>query len=97
MLKILFMLMQIFGKYILIVEMSSLNFFNINRSDANRDLFIDFSKIFAKFIPVKKIEEKSDLLRRLEGSRCEGNNPDAIFVMMLNVMGVQMVIRILEL
>ena len=54
-------------------------FFNINRSDANRDLFIDFSTIFAKFIPVKKIEEKSDLIRILQGSRCEGNNPNAIF------------------
>lgn len=55
------------------------NFFNINRGNANRNLFVDFSEIFSKFIPDKKYEEKQGLIQRLQGSRCEGNNPNAIY------------------
>ena len=55
------------------------NFFGISSGNANRDLFIDFSDIFSKFIPSVKQEVKSGLLRKLQGSRCEGNNPKAIY------------------
>ena len=55
------------------------NFFNINRGNANRNLFVDFSEIFSKFIPDKKYEEKQGLIQRIQGSRCEGNNPNAIY------------------
>lgn len=55
------------------------NFFNINRGNANRNLFVDFSEIFSKFIPDKKYEEKQGLIQRLQGSRCEGDNPNAIY------------------
>ena len=33
------------------------DFFNINKGTGNRDLFVDFSKIFLTFIPNKKYEE----------------------------------------
>lgn len=55
------------------------NFFNINRGSQNRNLFVDFSEIFSKFIPDKKYEEKQGLIKQLQGSRCEGNNPNAIY------------------
>ena len=55
------------------------NFFNINRGNANRNLFVDFSEIFSKFIPDKKYEEKQGLIQQLQGSRCERNNPNAIY------------------
>ena len=35
------------------------NFFGISIGDANRNLFIDFSDIFSKFIPSVKQEVKS--------------------------------------
>ena len=54
-------------------------FFNINSDDANRDLFVDFSEIFSGFIPDEKYEEKQGLIQRLQGSRCEGNNPNAVY------------------
>lgn len=34
------------------------NFFNINRGNANRNLFVDFYEIFSKFKPDKKREER---------------------------------------
>ena len=46
MLKILFMLMQIFGKYILIVEMSSLNFL----ISIEAMLIVTYLLIFRKFL-----------------------------------------------
>lgn len=55
------------------------NFFNINRGNANRNLFVDFSEIFSTFIPDKKLEEKQGLIQQLQGSRCEGNNPNSIY------------------
>lgn len=55
------------------------NFFNINRGNANRNLFVDFSEIFSKYIPDKKYEEKKGLIQQLQGSRCEGNNPNALY------------------
>lgn len=55
------------------------NFFNINRGNANRNLFVDFSEIFSKFIPDKKYEEKQGLIQQIQGSRCERNNPNAIY------------------
>lgn len=55
------------------------NFFKIKRGNANRDLFVDFSEIFSKFIPDEKHEEKQGLIQQLQGSRCEGNNPNAIY------------------
>jgi hypothetical protein len=54
-------------------------FFKIKRGNANRNLFLDFSEIFSKFIPDEKHEEKQGLIRQLQGSRCEGNNPNAIY------------------
>ena len=33
------------------------NFFNINRGNANRNLFVDFSEIFSKFIPDKSMKK----------------------------------------
>ena len=65
------------------VHFNSLNefadFFNINKGTAIRNLFVDFSEIFSKFIPDKKYEEKQGLIQQLQGSRCEGNNPNAIY------------------
>lgn len=55
------------------------DFFNIEIKDANRNLFLDFSKIFSKYIPDKKVDNKSELLRKLQGSRCEGNDIDSIY------------------
>ena len=55
------------------------HFFNIRKGLANRNLFEDFSEIFSKFIPDNKMEEKEGLLRQLQGSRCEGNDPNAIY------------------
>jgi hypothetical protein len=55
------------------------NFFNVKRGSANRNLFLDFSEIFAEFIPNSRNEDKSDEERRLIGSRAEGNNPNAIY------------------
>lgn len=54
-------------------------FFHVQIGSANRDLFKDFSKCFAGFIPVEKKLEKSNIERRLMGSRAEGNNPMAIY------------------
>lgn len=57
-----------------------INFFNITGRNANRELFLDFSKYFASFIPTEKIEFKDNPIeRRLLASRCERNNPKAIY------------------
>ncbi len=65
------------------VEFASNNefcdFFKIEKGNANRDLFDDFSDKFAKFIPKEKVIIKNAEARRLIGSRAEGNNPNAIF------------------
>lgn len=65
------------------VHFNSLNevvdFFNINKGTGNRNLFVDFSEIFSTFIPDEKHEEKQGLIQRLQGSRCEGNNPNSIY------------------
>lgn len=65
------------------VHFKSLNefsdFFHISMGSDNRSLFVDFSEIFSKFIPDKKYEEKEELIRKLQGSRCEGNNHNAIY------------------
>lgn len=53
-------------------------FFGIEIKGANRDIFKDFSKIFADFIPKEKIINKSNVERKLIGSRAEGDNPKAI-------------------
>ena len=55
------------------------NFFNINRGSANRNLFKDFSEIFSGYIPDEKHEEKHGIIQQIQGSRCEGNNPNAIY------------------
>lgn len=55
------------------------NFFGVEKRNANRDLFKDFSKLFADFIPKEKKLNKSDTERKLIGSRAEGNNPRAIY------------------
>lgn len=55
------------------------NFFNIENRFANRDLFNDFSGIFATYIPKEKIINKNEIERRMIGSRVEGENPNAIY------------------
>ncbi len=55
------------------------NFFGVERRNANRDLFEDFSEIFSHFIPKEKIINKSEIERNLIGRRAEGNNPNAIY------------------
>ncbi len=55
------------------------NFFNIEIGDAKRPLFIDFSNIFEPQIPTETKEEKEDVLRCIQASRCEPNNPKAIY------------------
>lgn len=55
------------------------DFFNIEIKNANRNLFLDFSKIFSKYIPDKKVDNKSELLCKLQGSRCEDNDLDSIY------------------
>ncbi|UDN58783.1 MULTISPECIES: DUF6037 family protein [unclassified Clostridioides] len=55
------------------------DFFGIKDRFANRDLFNDFSEIFAKYIPEEKIINKSDVERRIIGSKVEGGNPNAIY------------------
>ncbi len=55
------------------------DFFCVERGNANRDLFKDFSRIFASFIPKEKVINKSDKEKNLIGSRAEGNNPNAIY------------------
>ncbi|WP_434131217.1 DUF6037 family protein [Sporomusa sphaeroides] len=55
------------------------NFFDVERGNANRNLFEDFSIIFSHFIPEEKIINKSEIERVLIGRRAEGNNPNAIY------------------
>ncbi|WP_415296950.1 DUF6037 family protein [Clostridium perfringens] len=55
------------------------DFFKIKDGFANRDLFNDFSEIFAKYIPEEKIVNKSGIERKMIGSRVEGGNPNAIY------------------
>lgn len=62
------------------------DFFGVEWGNANRDLFEDFSEIFSNFIPKEKVIEKCELERELIGSRAEGNNPNAIYLM-FDVMG----------
>lgn len=54
-------------------------FFSVEKGNANRDLFKDFSVIFSSYIPSEKIIEKNPTERLLIGRRTEGNNPDAIY------------------
>jgi hypothetical protein len=55
------------------------DFFGVERGNANRDLFKDFSRIFSNFIPKEKVIDKSDIEKKLIASRVEGNNPNAIY------------------
>lgn len=55
------------------------DYFGVEIGDAKRDLFKDFSRIFSKFIPREKTLSKSDVEKKLIGSRAEGNNPNAIY------------------
>lgn len=56
------------------------DFFKIEKGNANRNLFVDFSVVFASFIPKEKVEMKDDaLIRKLQATRCESNKPNAIF------------------
>lgn len=55
-------------------------FFDVERGDANRDFFKDFSRNFSFFIPKMKVLDKScDIERILIGRRAERNNPNAIY------------------
>ena len=55
------------------------DFFNIHNQGIGRDIFNDFSNIFARCIPEEKVVEKDERLRQIQGGRCEGNNPNAIY------------------
>lgn len=54
-------------------------FFGVEKGNANRDLFEDFSAIFSRYIPSEKVIVKSSEERLLIGRRAEGNNPNAIY------------------
>lgn len=54
-------------------------FFDVEKGNANRDLFDDFSVIFSHYIPSEKIIVKSSEERLLIGRRAEGKNPNAIY------------------
>lgn len=55
-------------------------FFDVERGDANRDLFKDFSRNISCFIPKIKVLDKScDIERILIGRRAERNKPNAIY------------------
>ena len=54
-------------------------FFGVEKGNANRDLFEDFSAIFSRYIPSEKVIVKSSEERLLIGRRTEGNNPNAIY------------------
>lgn len=55
------------------------DFFEVERGNAGRDLFDDFSEIFSDFIPKEKVIRKNKLESNLIGRRSEGNNPNAIY------------------
>lgn len=56
------------------------SFFGVERGNANRDLFKDFSRIFSGCIPRKKVLNKNcDVETKLIGSRAEQNKPNAIY------------------
>lgn len=55
------------------------DFFGVEKGNANRDLFEDFSVIFSHYIPPEKILTKTFEERQLIGRRVEGNNPNAIY------------------
>ena len=55
------------------------NFFQVKKGNANRNLFDDFSELFAKFIPREKVTTKTDIERSLIGRRAEENNPNAVY------------------
>lgn len=54
-------------------------FFRVVPGDKMRDLFLDFSKRFAPFIPIRRnlnlTKKQKDLMVR----RCDADNPDAIY------------------
>lgn len=54
-------------------------FFDVERSFANRDLFVSFSEIFAKYIPREKTIKKSGVENKLMARRLDGNNPNAVY------------------
>lgn len=54
-------------------------FFGVEKGNANRDLFEDFSAIFSRYIPSEKVIVKSSEERLLIGRRIEGNNPNVIY------------------
>ena len=54
-------------------------FFNVERTDANRDLFLDFSNAFAPFIPEKRNTQPTPAQKDIMKRRCEGKNPNAIY------------------
>lgn len=54
-------------------------FFNVSFSDGNRDLFIDFAKIFSNYIPNTLIKNKTPSEHRLLIRNLKGEDPDAIY------------------
>ena len=55
------------------------NFFNIQKGNSMRDIFLDFANHFARFIPTGWKQPNNDIERRLLGGYAEGNNPNAIY------------------
>ncbi|WP_298987222.1 DUF6037 family protein [uncultured Campylobacter sp.] len=56
-----------------------IEFFNIQNRGAMRDIFLDFSNHFARFIPTEWRRPNNDIERHLLGGYAEGNNPNAIY------------------
>ena len=54
-------------------------FFGVVPGTAMRDLFQDFSEIFANSIPTKRNTRPTPVQREQMLRRCEGDNPDAIY------------------
>lgn len=60
--------------------MEFINFFGIQNTNANRNLFLDFNAFFASAIPKKKVIDKKDATERLIlGGHSESNNPNSIY------------------
>ncbi len=54
-------------------------FFNIERTDANRNLFLDFSKAFAPFIPEERNLRHTPVQVDIMKRRCESSSRNAIY------------------
>lgn len=54
-------------------------FFNVKRTDASRNLFLDFSKAFAPFISEERNSHPTTVQKDIMKRRCESNSHNAIY------------------